>query len=250
MEHSDNFFFSHNSRIKIFRSGLAFVFSLSAWLASANAIRAQDDASDVLPVARMTAADYIGLKSYVATLPSAPTPKVAGAAAAIVQPQSPAPVPTERRHSFYWLDRKSLAYGMALGGAEIFDGVTTRYFIHHCSLCFENDPMSRLLLGTHPSWGKMIPEGIAEAVVSTYSYRHLSHSPNRFLRGVAPLIPVGLTAVHAIEGARNISLKNKYRCADAGYIVVGAVCVMAPLPVLTGMPGAMGGGLGDRHDPS
>jgi hypothetical protein len=110
--------------------------------------------------------------------------------------------------------------------------------------------MSRVLLGTHPSWGKMIPEGIAEAIVSTYSYRRLSHSPNRFLRGVAPLVPVGLTAVHVIEGARNISLKNKYRCADPGYVVVGGVCVMTPPPNLTNAPGASEGGYGSRHDPS
>jgi hypothetical protein len=99
--------------------------------------------------------------------------------------------------------------------------------------------MSRLLLGTHPSWGKMIPMGLAEAAVSTYSYRSLSHSPNRLLRNLAPLVPIGLTAVHVIEGARNISLKNKYRCADPGYVVMGAVCVGAAA-VLSSVPGQVG----------
>ena len=107
--------------------------------------------------------------------------------------------------------------------------------------------MSRLLLGTHPSWGKMIPMGIVEAAVSTYSYRRLSHSPNRFLRAAAPLVPVGVTAVHVIEGARNIALKNKYRCADPGYIVVGAVCVLGagafrPAGRLTGGARSLTGG--------
>ena len=139
--------------------------------------------------------------------------------------QKQTPASAERTQPFYWLDRKSLVFGLVQGGAEIFDGVTTRYFIHHCSLCFENDPMSRLLLGTHPSWGKMIPMGIGEAALSTYSYRRLSHSPNRLLRGAAPFVPIGLTAVHVIEGARNITLKNNYRCADPGYVVVGAICV-------------------------
>jgi hypothetical protein len=139
-------------------------------------------------------------------------------------------------------------FGLAQGGAEVFDGVTTRYFIHHCSLCFENDPMSRLLLGTHPSWDKMVPVGIGEAVLSTYSYQRMSHSPNRVLRGAAPLVPIGLTAVHVIEGARNITLKNKYRCADPGYIVVGAVCVAAPAPVLSGAAGAGAGGSGSHHN--
>jgi hypothetical protein len=193
-----------------------------------------------------------GLRAYVATLPSAPTPKVEVVASAINQTRQQTPVSAERARPFYWLDRRSLMFGLVQGGAEVFDGVTTRYFIHHCSLCFENDPMSRLLLGTHPSWGKMIPIGMGEAVLSTYSYRRLSHSPNRLLRGAAPLVPIGLTAVHMIEGTRNIWLKNKYRCADPGYIVVaaaaGAVCVPASPPVVTGVPGAGDGGFGSRSN--
>jgi hypothetical protein len=51
-----------------------------------------------------------------------------------------------------------------------------------------------------------------------------------------------------IEGARNITLKNKYRCADPGYIVVGAMCVAAPAPVLSGAAGAGAGGSGSHHN--
>jgi hypothetical protein len=109
--------------------------------------------------------------------------------------------------------------------------------------------MSRLLLGAHPSWGGMIPMGMAEAVASAYSYKRLSHSQHRFLRAAAPLVPIGLTAMHVIEGARNIPLKNKYRCADPGYVVVGAVCLPAPPPVLMGISGAIRGGSGSRRDP-
>lgn len=243
------FFPSQVLQIQILRSGVAFAFLLSAGLGCASAVRAQDDASGVAPMAVVAAADDIGLKAYVAALPSAPTPKVEAASNALVQSQTQAPIAVERRRPFYWLDRKSLPYGLVQGGAEIFDGVTTRYFIHHCSHCFENDPMSRLLLGTHPSWAKMIPMGIAEAAVATYSYRSLSHSPNRILRAAAPFVPVGLTAVHVIEGARNITLKNKYRCADPGYVVMGAVCVPGPPASLSGVPGAVGSGLGEGRDP-
>jgi hypothetical protein len=247
MERRHIFFHSLISQTQILRSSLAIAFLLSAGLASA--VRAQDDAPGASPMAVVAAADDIGLKAYVAALPSAPTPKFEAAAGAIVQPRSQTPASAEREHAFYWLDRKSLAYGLVQGGAEVFDGVTTRYFIHHCSHCFENDPMSRLLLGTHPSWGKMIPMGIAEAAVATYSYRRLSHSPNRILRNVAPLVPIGLTAVHVIEGARNITLKNKYRCADPGYVVMGAVCVPGQPAVLGGVPAPAGGGLGAARDP-
>lgn len=212
---------------------------------------AQDDALSVSPMPEMETIGDAGLRAYVAALPSAPTPKVEPAAGTMIaaQPQSQGRISAERTHSIFWLDRASLTYGLVQGGAEIFDGITTRNFVHHCSHCFENDPMSRLLLGAHPSWGGMIPMGMAEAVASAYSYKRLSHSTNRFLRAAAPLVPIGLTAMHVIEGARNIPLKNKYRCADPGYIVVGAVCVPAPPPILIGAPGAGGGGSGSRRDP-
>ena len=223
--------------LRVGRSGLAFALLWCAGFGCVTGIRAQDDALRVSPISAIEAPDDAGLRAYVATLPSAPTAKVEPAAGTNLQRQSPAQNPPEQRHAFYRLDRRLLTYGLVQGGSEILDGVTTRYFIHHCSHCFENDPMSRLLLGTRPSWGRMIPMGVAEAAISTYSYRRLSHSPNRFLRAAAPLVPIGLTAVHVVEGARNITLKNKYRCADPGYVVVGAVCVPAPQPILAGVGG-------------
>jgi hypothetical protein len=241
------------SHSRIPRTHFAIAFFLITGFATATPLRAQEEASRISPISAAEAIGDTGLASYIATLPSAPTPKVEATASAIIQPPEQTPVSAERTRPFYWLDRKSLTFGLVQGGAEVFDGVTTRYFIHHCSLCFENDPMSRLLLGTHPSWGKMIPIGIGEAALSTYSYRRLSRSPNRLLRGAAPLVPIGLTAVHVIEGARNITLKNKYRCADPGYVVVaavaGAVCVPVPPPVVTGVPGAGDGGFGSRRNP-
>jgi hypothetical protein len=213
----------------------------------ASLARAQDDTLSVSPMPQLETVGDTGLRAYVASLPSAPTPKIEPAVNAIIVQQSHAQISIERGHRFYWLDRTSFLYGLVLGGAETFDGATTRYFIHHCSLCFEHDPMS--LLGAHPSWDKMIPTGMLEAAVATYSYKKLSRSPHRFMRAAAPLVPVGLTTVHLIEGARNISLKNKYRCADPGYVVVGTVCVLAPPPVLTGATGALGGHFGSRDNP-
>jgi hypothetical protein len=233
---------------KIPQISFAIGFFLIAGFATATPLPAQDDALSISPVSETESIGDTGLRAYVETLPSAPTPKVEPGASAVIQTHSQTATPVEKTRPFYWLDRKSLVFGLAQGGAEVFDGVTTRYFIHHCSLCFENDPMSRLLLGTHPSWDKMVPVGIGEAVLSTYSYQRMSHSPNRVLRGAAPLVPIGLTAVHVIEGARNITLKNKYRCADPGYIVVGAVCVAAPAPVLSGAAGAGAGGSGSHHN--
>lgn len=238
--------FSHS---RIPRTYFAITFFLIAGFTAAEPLRAQDDAMSVSPVSETESIGDAGLRAYVAALPDAPIAKIEPVnGGTVVQTRSQIPTPVEKTRPFYWLDRKSLAFGLAQGGAEVFDGVTTRYFIHHCSLCFENDPMARLLLGTHPSWYKMVPVGIGEALVSTYSYRRLSHSPNRVLRGAAPFIPIGLTAVHVIEGSRNITLKNKYRCADPGYIVVGAVCVMAPPPDLIGATGTSNGGSGSRRN--
>jgi hypothetical protein len=238
------------SHSRIPRSRFAIALILIGGLASAKAVRAQDDALSISPLVDIapTTGDA-SFRAYVTALPSAPKPKIEPAANAVIQTRPQIPTPVEKTRPFYWIDRKSLLFGSAQGGSEAFDGVTTWYFIHHCSHCFENDPLSRLLLGTHPSWGKMIPMGIAEAAVSTYSYQKLSRSRQRFLRTAAPFVPIGLTAVHVIEGARNITLKNKYRWADLGYIVVGAVCVPAPPLSVTGVSGITDGGLGARKSP-
>jgi hypothetical protein len=110
----------------------------------ASLARAQDDTLSVSPMPQLETVGDTGLRAYVASLPSAPTPKIEPAVNAIIVQQSHAQISIERGHRFYWLDRTSFLYGLVLGGAETFDGATTRYFIHHCSLCFEHDPMSLL----------------------------------------------------------------------------------------------------------
>jgi hypothetical protein len=242
-------YISLHLRFRIARRGLGFALLLFVGLGYASVAHAQGDALSSSPISDVGTIEDAGLRAYVAVLPSAPIPKVEPASSGILKAQTQVPNSDKRTHLFYWLDRTSLTYGLALSGAEIFDGATTRYFIHHCSHCYEDDPMSRLLMGAHPSWGKMIPAGVVEALAATYSYQRLSRSPHRFMRATAPLVPLGLTAVHVIEGARNISLKNKYRCAEPGYIVVGMFCVMAPPPVMTGAAGVAGGGLGSLRNP-
>ena len=240
--------FLDSRRSRNIRSVFAFALLLVTGFGCADTVRAQSEALNVSRVMDADATDG-ELRVHIAALPSAPTPKVEPGASSVIQARPPIQVVTEHKHAFYWLDRIALTYGLVQGGAEIFDGVTTRRFVEHCSHCFEKDPLSRLLLGTHPSWGKMIPVGFAEAAVSAYSYQRLSRSPHRLIRSAAPLVPMGLTAVHVIEGARNITLKNKYRCADPGYVVMGAVCVPAPPPVLTNAPGLGGTRLGSIRDP-
>jgi hypothetical protein len=204
-----------------------------------SATRAQDVQYIVSPVPELETFEDAYLRAYLSSAPLKADPGVKP-----VQLSAPADKP----HPFYWLDRTSMVFGIVQGGAEIFDGVTTRYFIHHCSHCSESDPASRLLLGAHPTWAGMIPTGVAEVVASTYTYRKLRHSPHRLLRSAAPFVPLGLIGVHMIEGARNIPLRNKYYCADPGYIVIGSTCVPAPPAALAGIPGGMPSDPGPRRD--
>jgi hypothetical protein len=217
---------------------LVFIFSLI----SGGASQAQNVQFVVSPIPELETFEDANLRAYLSSPPRRPDPIFAPA----LKPVQP--TAAGKRHPFYWLDRTAMVFGIVQGSAELFDGVTTRYFIHHCSNCAEHDPASRLLLGRHPTWGGMIPAGIAEAVVSTYTYKKLSHSPHLWVRSTAPLIPLGLIGVHIIEGARNIPLRNKYYCADPGYVVTGSVCVPAPLETLAGIPTGMPSDPGSHRD--
>jgi hypothetical protein len=116
---------------RIARRRLGFTLLLFVGLGCASAARAQDDALSSSPMSDIETDGDAGLRAHVAALPSAPTPKVQPIAGSIIQPQSQTQLSGERTHRFYWLDRTSLTYGLVLSGAEMFDGVTTRYFIHH-----------------------------------------------------------------------------------------------------------------------
>src|SRR5579859_6563455 len=128
MKRRHNFFPSQVLRNQIQRSVLVVAFLLSAGLVSASEACAQDDAQNGSPIAAVAAAEDIGMRTYVATRPSAPTPKIESAASVLVQSQTQGPIAIERHRAFYWLDRKSLTFGLVQGSAEVFDGVTTRYF--------------------------------------------------------------------------------------------------------------------------
>jgi hypothetical protein len=105
------------------------------------------------------------------------------------------------------LDRDAIALGFLQGGAELFDGVTTRYFVHHCATCFEADPVSKFLLGPRPTWKGMIVFGSIEAIATTYVYQGLRRSSNRWLRRLAPGLPLVISGVHIRQGASNLKLK-------------------------------------------
>jgi hypothetical protein len=136
----------------------------------------------------------------------------------------PAPPPKPRvsrllRRSRFALDRPAIAFGLMEGASELFDGVTTKYFLRHCSTCIERDPISRTLLGSRPTWPSMIAAGSLEAFAATYLNQSMRRSRHKFVRRCAPLVPFLLTGIHLIEGAHNLSLKNNFYCANPGYVL-------------------------------
>jgi hypothetical protein len=132
------------------------------------------------------------------------------------------------RRSRFALDRPAIALGLTEGVSELFDGITTKYFLHHCSTCIEMDPISHSLLGSRPTWAGMIAAGSVEALAATYVNQGMRHSRHKFVRQCAPLVPLLLTGIHFIEGARNLPLKNEFYCTTPGYIVVGSHCLLPP----------------------
>jgi hypothetical protein len=142
--------------------------------------------------------------------------------------------------SRFALDRTAIVFGLVQGTSEVFDGVTTKYFLHHCSTCSETDPVSHSLLGSRPTWTGMIAAGSVEAFAATYLNQSMRRSAHKFVRRCAPVVPLLLSGIHLIEGARNLSLKNNYYCVNPGYILVDdSRCVArssAP-PVTTSLPG-------------
>jgi hypothetical protein len=125
--------------------------------------------------------------SPVLALPDSPVPKIDAIHAGFVA----APKPLARQS---WLSRpETLAAFQGL--AAIADGITTarmpRKYV-------ELDPLTRPLIGLHPSYARMIPLGIAEVAGSYVLARKWSRL--RWLQ-------IGLTAAHAGCAGHNLTLK-------------------------------------------
>lgn len=150
-------------------------------------------------------------------------------------PAPPKPrVPRLVRRSRFALDHPAMAFGLMEGASELFDGVTTKYFLHHCSTCIERDPVSRTLLGSRPTWPSMIAAGSMEVFAAIYMNQSMRRSRHKFVRRCAPLVPFLLTGIHLIEGAHNLSLKNNFYCANPGYVLTRDNHCAMPTPVPAG----------------
>jgi hypothetical protein len=151
----------------------------------------------------------------------------------------PAPPPKPRaprlvRRSPFALDYPAMAFGLLEGASELLDGVTTKYFLHHCSTCIERDPVSRTLLGSRPTWPSMIAAGSVEGFAAMYLNQSMRRSRHKFMRRCAPLVPFLLTGIHLIEGVHNLSLKNNYYCPSPGDVLTSDNHCAMPTPVPAG----------------
>jgi hypothetical protein len=122
---------------------------------------------------------------------------------------APIPAPAQemgrRRFSF---DRTAISMGLIQAASELYDGVTTRYFLRRCSDCIEGDPLSHFLLGSRPTWARMITVGSIEGFATTYLHQYMRRSSHKLVRRCAPFAPLVVSGIHLVEGSRNLSLKN------------------------------------------
>jgi hypothetical protein len=118
-------------------------------------------------------------------LPDMPIPKA-------VQPLSLAARHQEPR---FWLRPSTLA--LLQTGAVVADALTTRRFVAYGYV--EKDPLTRPLIGTRPTYARMIPLGAGE-VVGTYLLAK-KYPKLRWLQ-------VGLTFSHTACAGRNLTLQK------------------------------------------
>jgi len=183
-----------------------------------------------LPAPQLEALEDVHSYPLFAVTANFPTPPN------LVRPPPPELKPPSPRHaraegrerSRFALDRPVLILGLVQGTSALYDGFTTKYFLHHCSSCVEVDPLSHFLLGSKPTWGGMIAAGSLETIATAYLHQSMRRSPHKFLRSVAPLVPLVSIGIHLIEGSRNLPLKNLFYCTTPGYVVVGSVCILPP----------------------
>ena len=128
----------------------------------------------------------------------------------------------ERHPPRFVLDRESITIGLIQGGAELYDGFTTEHFVHSCRTCTERDPASRFLLGARPRWTNMLAYGSIEAVAGAYLNQTLRRSSSAFIRRMATVIPIGISAIHIVEGSNNFLIVPSPHLQQGRALLAGA----------------------------
>lgn len=79
-------------------------------------------------------------------------------------------------------DKPVAALSAVHAGALFADGYTTRRAVLRGKS--ETDPLARALIGSRPTWGRMLPIGAAVVIGQTYLAERMKHSRNGFVRRV------------------------------------------------------------------
>ncbi len=77
-------------------------------------------------------------------------------------------------------DKPVLALGVAQSAALIADGVTTEQRVRQGYT--ETDPITRIFLGSRPSWAGMAPLGAAQCLLQTWVAERMHTSRNKWVR--------------------------------------------------------------------
>lgn len=153
----------------------------------------------LLPLFLLGAACIASAQDKAAPLPDKPA----------ALPDKPIPRPESRplKNSNLqrsWLHDKPVLWFMAVqGGAELLDGFGTKHAEHVCPTCSE-EPIERLFIGRKPTWARMAPFGVAEAVGAAW-LAHRLHRHTRFWW----LLQGGLTAYHITSGIHNLRMRGQ-----------------------------------------
>lgn len=76
-------------------------------------------------------------------------------------------------------DRPVMVLATIQEGALLADGITTAQF---GKSLVEGDPVSKLLIGSHPTWARMAPIGAVELVATTYLAERMKTSRHKWER--------------------------------------------------------------------
>lgn len=102
-------------------------------------------------------------------------------------------------------NRPVIFLGAIQTGALISDGVTTRQYLHRGYV--EIDPLTRILLGRTPTWGRMVPLGAVQVVAGMWLAERMSKSQHVWVRLLWWLPQTIGIAGNIAASAHNVTLR-------------------------------------------
>jgi hypothetical protein len=102
-------------------------------------------------------------------------------------------------------DRRVFALGTVQTAALVSDGVTTRQFLRRGYV--EVDPLTRVFLGTRPTWGRMAPLGAVQVIGGMWIAERMATSRHVWVRRFWWLPQIMTTAGNVAASVNNVMLR-------------------------------------------